>query len=207
MRGRPLAEAEYRAMLKACKDGAVRRFLELLWYSGMRLREAERFSWDSPPVMAQMDSKPYPTILFYSEGHKAGQDTVSPMTPELHQWLAKTPTGQRKGRVALLPVLANEASRWITAIGEACEIEVNDEGKFASAHDLRRAFGCRWAKVVRPLTLQRLMRHKDFTTTLKYYIGLDAEDAGSELWGVPNNVPKPHQKRRGAASTTPRKHG
>jgi len=219
MRGRPITEAEYRLMLAACKDPALRRFIELLWYSGMRLREAEKFSWDSPPVLAQPDSKPYPTILFYSEGHKAGQDTVSPMTPELHKWLCKTPLNQRQGKVAPLPlserigikspgpVLAKEASYWITDLGEECGIVVSDDGKFASAHDLRRAYGARWAKVVRPLTLQRLMRHRDFTTTLKYYIGLDAEDAGAELWGVPNTVPKTTSKPHSAAHSGPKKRG
>jgi integrase len=181
--------------------------MELLWYSGMRLREAEQFSWDAPPVVANMGSRPYPTVLFYSEGHKAGTDTVSPMTPEFHQWLSLTPERERRGKVAPLPVLANEASRWITELGEKCGIEVSDDGKFASAHDIRRAYGSRWAKVVRPLTLQRLMRHRDFTTTLKFYIGLDAEDAGSELWGVPTVVPKQAQKTHSAEPTTPKKRG
>lgn len=195
MRGRPITEPEYKAMLKACPDPCWKRFLELLWLSGMRLEEAIRFSWDTPPIVARMDARPYPTIMFYAEGHKAGSDAMSPMTPDMHRWLSRTPKAARVGLVAPLPVLANEASRVISGIGKACGIAVN-ETKYASAHDIRRAFGSRWAKVVRPLTLQRLMRHKDFTTTLKYYIGLEAEDAGAELWGVPATVPKQTKKRR-----------
>lgn len=200
MRGRPVTEGEYLEMLEACvpvcgaEALAWRRFLELLWYSGMRLEEATRCSWDSPPVMVRLDSKPYPTIMFYAEGHKAGQDTVSPVTPEFHQWLSQTPEAARAGKVAPLPVQAVEASRRISAIGQACRILV-DENKHASAHDIRRAFGSRWAKVVRPLTLQKLMRHRDFTTTLKYYIGLEAEDAGAELWsGLSTGLKRPRKR-------------
>ena len=56
------------------------------------------------------------------------------------------------------------------------------DGKFASAHDLRRAFGTRWASRVRPATLQLLMRHRSIETTLKYYVAQDADEVGDELW-------------------------
>lgn len=60
------------------------------------------------------------------------------------------------------------------------------EGKFASAHDLRRCFGSRWARRIKPATLQLLMRHRSIETTLKYYVGLDADDVADELWqGLP----------------------
>lgn len=59
----------------------------------------------------------------------------------------------------------------------------NDEGKkvkatvrkFASAHDLRRAFGFRWSMRGLPAVLQQLMRHEDIGTTMKYYVGQNAE--------------------------------
>ena len=55
-------------------------------------------------------------------------------------------------------------------------------GKFASAHDLRRSFGTRWAPRVKPATLQLLMRHRSIETTLKYYVDQDADDVADELW-------------------------
>ena len=58
------------------------------------------------------------------------------------------------------------------------------EGKFASAHDLRRSFGTRWSSRVKPVTLQLLMRHKSIETTLKYYVDQDADDVADELWKV-----------------------
>ena len=54
--------------------------------------------------------------------------------------------------------------------------------KFATAHDLRRSFGSRWAKRVTLAILKRLMRHEDVKTTLKYYVDLDSDDIAAELW-------------------------
>jgi len=56
------------------------------------------------------------------------------------------------------------------------------DGKYASAHDLRRSFGTRWASRVKPATLQLLMRHASIETTLKYYVAQDADDIAVELW-------------------------
>jgi integrase len=55
--------------------------------------------------------------------------------------------------------------------------------KFASAHDLRRSFGTRWAKRVMPAVLQRLMRHAEIATTMKYYVTMDADAVADEVWG------------------------
>ena len=56
------------------------------------------------------------------------------------------------------------------------------DGKFASAHDFRRAFGTRWARKVMPMVLQKLMRHDSIETTMRYYVDLDVDDMAEELW-------------------------
>ena len=77
----------------------------------------------------------------------------------------------------------NRVGRVVSAIGEAAGVVVNKaEGKFASAHDLRRGFGTRWAGRVKPATLKRLMRHADINTTMRYYVHQDAADVADELW-------------------------
>jgi hypothetical protein len=38
------------------------------------------------------------------------------------------------------------------------------------------------ARRVKPATLQLLMRHRSIETTMKYYVGLDADDVADELW-------------------------
>jgi integrase len=200
MRGRPLTELEYRAMLKKCPTPELRRFLELLWHSGLRISEAMRLSWDRPPILVDLAARPYPTIRYYAEGHKAGRDDVVPMTPELSAWLAQTPPRARVGLVAPVPHKAQpHLSMAITAIGKAVGIVVNDDGriKYASAHDFRRAFGTRWAQKVMPAVLKVLMRHADIQTTLRFYVNITIADAGAAIWGqeVPTKVPRTRDRR------------
>lgn len=54
--------------------------------------------------------------------------------------------------------------------------------KYATPHDFRRAFGCRWAKKVTSAVLQRLMRHDDIKTTMAFYVDLDADSLADLLW-------------------------
>jgi integrase len=54
--------------------------------------------------------------------------------------------------------------------------------EFASAHDLRRAFGFRWSRRVMPTVLRELMRHETIQTTMQYYVGINAEATADELW-------------------------
>lgn len=54
--------------------------------------------------------------------------------------------------------------------------------KYASAHDLRRAFGERWAALIMPAHLQQLMRHESIETTLRYYVGANAERTADVCW-------------------------
>lgn len=61
--------------------------------------------------------------------------------------------------------------------------------KYASAHDLRRAFGDRWAKRLLPQQLQRLMRHEAIQTTLTYYVSRDAADLSKVLWDHHSHSP------------------
>ncbi len=57
-----------------------------------------------------------------------------------------------------------------------------DVKKTASAHDLRRAFGERWAARLMPAQLMELMRHESIETTLSYYVGRNAEKTAAILW-------------------------
>ena len=59
---------------------------------------------------------------------------------------------------------------------------------FASADDVRRAFGTRWARLVKPAVLQAMMRHSSIETTLSYYVDLDADDIADELWAVHESI-------------------
>lgn len=78
---------------------------------------------------------------------------------------------------------------WISVvgsrIGRLANIVVSQQSiktKYASIHDLRRSFGDRWSSKVMPQTLMKLMRHESIETTLRYYVGNDAEKIAEEIW-------------------------
>lgn len=52
----------------------------------------------------------------------------------------------------------------------------------ASARDLRRSFGLRWASRVMPQVLMELMRHESIDTTMRYYVGRNAQSTAAVLW-------------------------
>lgn len=81
----------------------------------------------------------------------------------------------------------------VDRIGARAGVIVNAvDGKTASAHDLRRTFGSRWARRVMPAVLQKLMRHANVQTTMQYYVDLAVDDMADELWAnhpaAPSNI-------------------
>ena len=107
------------------------------------------------------------------------------------------------------PITAKRVSRMVTKIGKKAGIIVNREMKkvkeeildsktgqptgrtklverevikFASCHDLRRSYGTRWAKRVMPATLKLLMRHASVSTSMDYYVEMDADEVAADLW-------------------------
>lgn len=166
---------------------AWERFLDGLWWSGLRLGEALALSWDSAAdVTAIIVPGKRPVVRFRAAGQKARRDELWPCPPEFAAMLEAVPEDQRTGRIFQLhkPRLSPlHVCELISKIGTDAGVLVNEEtGKHATAHDYRRAFGTRWAKRVMPVTLKRLMRHADISTTLKYYVSLDAEKIADELW-------------------------
>lgn len=195
MRGRPLTPTEFAAMLGA--TAAVRshdaelwqHYLNGLWLSGLRLTESLILSWDEESPFTVDLSGRRPRFRIYGEAEKGGQDRYLPLTPDFAELLAQTPpklqygfvfplTGDRRRQYGSATV-----GRVVSEIGEKAGIVVNaGKEKYASAHDLRRSFGTRWASKVKPATLQLLMRHESVETTMKYYVDQDADDVADLLW-------------------------
>ena len=85
-------------------------------------------------------------------------------------------------------------------------VKVNaDTGKTASAHDLRRSFGQCWAARVMPQILMQLMRHEDISTTMKFYVGREAEATADVLYAAVANLDRQDQKRGNIRGNSGRK--
>jgi len=211
MRGRPITGEEFDRMIAAVpavvENAAAeswRFYLRGLWESGLRLSESLTLRWDDGPDAIVVDlSGRRPMLRIPAEAQKAHRDEVLPITPEFAALLESVPAGQRRGRVFKLlssdgqPLNATKdiVSRMVSAIGEKAGVVVDQRTKagetvrkFASAHDLRRAFGQRWSRKLRPQDLQKLMRHASLTTTFAYYVDNDAETAADAIWSSEGSV-------------------
>ena len=124
-------------------------------------------------------------------------DRLLPMAPEFARMLMEIPEGQRVGRVFQPSpekrrgdrMTTDAVTRTISDIGQAAKVKVwtnprNGNTKFATAHDLRRAFGERWSMRVEATVLMELMRHESINTTLRYYVGRNAERVADVVWSA-----------------------
>jgi integrase len=177
------------------------RLIDGLDRSGLRITEAiDELSWDWNSRFAVHLDGPYPYFKVLAESEKGHRDRLLPMAPDFADWLQETPQAQRRGRVFKMGLAASTVGKWIGAIGEAAGVVVSESGKHATAQDLRRAFGTRWSRRVKPAVLQQLMRHKSIETTMQYYVHLNAEELGAELaaalhGGACGGAPLPSPKR------------
>lgn len=222
MRGRPITGEEFDRMIEAVpivvENAAAeswRFYLRGLWASGLRLRESLSLRWEDAPGAIVVDlTCRRPMLRIPGEAQKSGEDTLLPITPEFATLLQSVPERERRGRVFKLqrPDGTPEdrgrcvVGKTVTAIGQSAGIVVDERmkrgklvKKFASAHDLRRSFGRRLVAMgVFPNDLRELMRHEDISTTMKYYIGTDAEATADRLWAVAGNnqgnTPSAHEK-------------
>ena len=171
-----------------------------LWWSGLRLGEALSLSWDEWHDGLTVDtSGEFVLLRVPAEHEKGGRNRLLPIAPEFAEMLRAVPEDQRTGFVfnprptvirkharATLDVAKHMVSR----IGKRATVVVTQVPKigFASAHDLRRSFGHRWSRLVTPAVLKELMRHSNINTTMKYYVGSDADETARLLQkAMPDN--------------------
>lgn len=180
-----------------------------LWWSGLRLGEALALRWDHKPggVSVVLDGR-RSVLLFDGEAQKNGKAGAVPMAPEFVEMLE--PIRRESGYV--FPVVGKDGapcSRRVLAVGrrlkeigaKARVVTNTATGKTATAHDLRRAFGDRWARLVLPQQLMELMRHESLETTMRFYVDSNAKATSAALWDAKgfqhsDQHSAPNEKRR-----------
>ena len=209
MKGRPITQEEFERMLDAVptvvsrvKVAEWRHYLVGLWWSGLRLEESLDLWWDRPEKIQPMFPKDgQPLFQIPGELEKGHTDRLLPMAPEFALLLEPTPEADRTGPVFTLSgrqgrLGSNQVSKIMSKIGKAAGVKVytnpkdSAKVKFASAHDLRRAFGARWAARIMPAQLMELMRHESIETTLRFYVGTNAQRTNDVIWDAYRRDPR-----------------
>jgi integrase len=165
-----------------------------LWWSGLRLGEALNLYWDRTDKLCVDLSGKRPMLRIVAELEKGGRDRLLPIAPEFSDFLLQTPEAERRGRVfkpqgraggkIASPDLVGHT---ISRIGKAAGVKVATDPrtgkvKYASAHDCRRSFAERWSTRVMPQVLMALMRHESIETTMRYYVGRNANTTADAVW-------------------------
>lgn len=219
MRGRPVTGEEFDRLIAATEAHRPndfedwKKYLRALWWSGLRLSESMRVSWDQDADFCVDLSGARPCFRIYAEGQKSRRDQLHPMAPEFAEFLeANWPPETRHGplftlRHAVTNRILTEAydvSKAVASIGEAAGIIVSTNPlEHASAHDLRRSFGLRWASRVRAHVLKEMMRHKSIETTMQFYVRQDANTLADEIWNsLPSTEPSTLQQKQPAAGNS-----
>lgn len=184
-KGRAISEEDYALILsnvgKAVGSERAPHWLEIiegLWTSGFRLQEIATFRWEPAvgsfsPLNLDTD---LPLIQLDPMRDKGARDGSCPMAPDFAELLRRTPRELRRGFVfqpigksgKRLKKPAN-ISAVITEICKAADVMVKDN-QHATAHDFRRAFCTRWARLVMPAVLKEMARHSSIQTTMSYYV-------------------------------------
>ena len=168
-----------------------RHYLKGLWFSGLRLTESLNLFWNDGDgeyfddrLCVDLTGK-RPLLIIPGGEEKGNKDRLLPIAPEFAEFLLQIPKEEQIGRVfnpkntrtSMLPT-PDRVGKLCSRIGKAAGVVVNrtkkpgkdgktiTKVKYASAHDLRRSFGQRWAARVMPQILMQLLRHESIDTTI-----------------------------------------
>lgn len=191
---------------KAAVVASWTHYLRGLWLSGLRLSESLELYWDRDDKLCVDLSGKRPMLRIRAELEKGNKDRLLPMAPEFAEFLMETPKAKRHGcvfkftaqRSAGDRLSVGRTGRIVVELGAAAGVKVSTDVatgavKYASAHDLRRSFGARWASRVMPQVLKELMRHEAIETTMRFYVGRNAQSTADVLWQA-------HQAAGGSAT-------
>ena len=199
--GRPLNLEEFERILKTVPlvvGGERSKYwkfdLWCLWYSGLRINEAFELQWNSETAISiQGLSRSQPMIWTPANEDKSRRESLLPAPPDLVDFLRRrTKKESRTGHVLFMRgksggryELAETAGKLIAKIGRVANVisarDHKGEPVYASAHDLRRSFGTRWASEVEAPVLQQMMRHESIHTTMSYYAHVSASKIGEKI--------------------------
>ena len=176
-RGRPLHLTEFFDFVQRlrwdCKDwdeaDALTRLAMVMWLGGLRISEALKLSFTTPPVRVDWSGK-FPAIAWSKGGQKSKRIERTPIAPDFAKYLSR-----------LRPQVGQVVGTSLASKTISTRFQIAGQGEITS-HDLRRSFGTRHALRVHPLALKALMRHKAIETTLKYYVDLELNDVSEQIW-------------------------
>ncbi|MFL5242374.1 MAG: tyrosine-type recombinase/integrase [Gemmataceae bacterium] len=161
---------EYERLIMSAPTEWWRVFIATAWFTGMRRNEILALSWDKrdEPYL-DLDAK---QINIPGDKQKNGKTSWLPLHPDLEEMFVNVRNKLlAKGVKTTGPIfpfanLPSQCSNLFKGIAAKAGLDIG-------LHDLRRSFASRYASQVPAPVLQRLMRHANITTTMKFYTKID----------------------------------
>lgn len=191
-RGRPLTGEEFERILAAIGAALPSRLVaawqwdaRLLWLTGLRIGDAHQLSWpgDHSRIQIHGIDRRRPMVWFPAGRDKSRRESSTPLTPDAIELLRTEQNrdgyvfrflGHKGRRLTREDTISKRFASFGKAAGVVTGFDHNDQPRYATAHDMRRSFGCRWAPRVSAAVLQKMMRHASIQTTMTYYADIAA---------------------------------
>ena len=167
------------------------RYLTGLWLSGLRLEESlDPIVGPGRPVYRRPDrpAARLPNLRRSAEGRPGRGSAHDARLCRVAAADARKPNGwggcsSWTGLQTGEPMSPKRIGRIVAKIGKKAGVVVNKaDGKYASAHDLRRAFRHPMGQAGHAGRVEAADASPSIETTMGYYVDLDAADVADELW-------------------------
>jgi integrase len=166
----PVPAESFECLYAKATDPQMKAFLLCGWRAGLRLNEAfqlEREPTDKAPWLDVARKR----IWIPRDFSKAKVVQWVPLDAMLAEALQALPQHGRK----VFHFMSKRGTRPLTVLGVCCRIGTlaKKAGVRLTMKSLRKGFGSYYAHRVSAHVLQKLMRHADIKTTMRYYVNID----------------------------------
>jgi integrase len=182
---RPLDDDELERLFEVARSKGRELWYALAYWAGLRLSELKRLAWEDLDLARG--------VLVVSQGKARRVDEV-PVHPELVRLL------EERGRALRGPVFPTAVTN-ATRVRDFARAGIGTrDGRVADLHSLRVTLATNLARAgVQPQVAQRLLRHSDYRTTVRFYTKLSSTDTRGALAQLRVPHAKRHLREHGSA--------
>jgi integrase len=176
---RALTAGELQSLFSAAEERGRKAWYMAAAFAGLRKSDLLALKWED----VDFDRK----TITVREGKSKRVDVI-PLLPELANVLQQTQNSEGEFQSHVFPGVVTDRTRK-RDFERAGIPEVDSRGRVADLHCLRMTLGTMLARQgVSPQVGQKILRHADYRTTLRYYTDLGLEDTAAALALVPGAI-------------------
>jgi integrase len=194
----PIPAESFERLLDKAEDPEMKAYLLCGWLAGLRRNEALLLEWE-PSDSAPWVNFGRERIVLPAQFVKGKRDQWVPLDPELRTALEALP--RRGKQVFHFTSRLTKGRLKETGLSQRIRRLAERAGVRLTMHTLRKGFGCRYAGKVPAQVLQKLMRHRNISLTMKFYANVDDAVEAAVLGAKRNGLRNKKASAEGAEVT------